>query len=180
VSSEYGFYAECRRRLGGEEGTRVWKAFNDCFDYMPLTATVAGSIVCMHGGLSEELRGVAQLRDILMDVRSEEQGLTTYLLWADPHSATTGWRENTVRSFLQRNRLQLVCRAHEASREGYEFLNGERTLVTVFSAPNYMGLDVMDVAGDLNCKFWIMRPDNRQREADGEGALEDDVTVIGD
>jgi serine/threonine-protein phosphatase PP1 catalytic subunit len=34
--------------------------------------------------------------------------------------------------------MDLVCRAHMVVEDGYEFWN-DRTLVTVFSAPNYCG-----------------------------------------
>ena len=34
--------------------------------------------------------------------------------------------------------MDLICRAHMVVEDGYEFWN-DRTLVTVFSAPNYCG-----------------------------------------
>ena len=34
--------------------------------------------------------------------------------------------------------MDLICRAHMVVEDGYEFYN-DRTLVTVFSAPNYCG-----------------------------------------
>lgn len=41
-------------------------------------------------------------------------------------------------SFLKKNDLDLVCRAHQVVEDGYEFFN-KRQLVTIFSAPNYCG-----------------------------------------
>lgn len=218
VNETYGFYDECRRRLGEEEGTRVWNAFNACFNCMPLTGLVGGGIVCMHGGLSEELKDLDQLRDIMrpVDVKPEDKGLVTDLLWADP-DLREGWRRNevrgesvyfgpdTVRTFLRHNGLDLVCRAHEMVKLGYEFFNGERTLVTVFSAPNYMGLSgnngaVMEVDAGMKCKFWvgaigdsgsvghclygfllfqIMKPTFANPQQTAGRDVEDDVTVIG-
>ena len=41
-------------------------------------------------------------------------------------------------SFLERNKLQMVVRAHELCMEGYSIQQGGKVL-TVFSAPNYCG-----------------------------------------
>lgn len=43
-----------------------------------------------------------------------------------------------INDFLLRYDMDLICRAHMVVEDGYEFWN-DRTLVTVFSAPNYCG-----------------------------------------
>jgi serine/threonine-protein phosphatase PP1 catalytic subunit len=43
-----------------------------------------------------------------------------------------------VSTFLKKNELDLVCRAHQVVEDGYEFF-AKKQLVTVFSAPNYCG-----------------------------------------
>lgn len=65
-------------------------------------------------------------------------------------------------AFLDKNDLDLICRAHQVVEEGYEFF-GEQTLVTIFSAPNYLGeFDnngaVMFVDKELLCSFQILKP----------------------
>ena len=76
-------------------------------------------------------------------------GLLCDLLWSDPDKDITGWSENdrgvsftfgpdVVSRFLQKHDMDLICRAHMVVEDGYEFWN-DRTLVTVFSAPNYCG-----------------------------------------
>lgn len=40
--------------------------------------------------------------------------------------------------------MDLICRAHMVVEDGYEFWN-DRTLVTVFSAPNYCGGGLLDI-----------------------------------
>lgn len=50
----------------------------------------------------------------------------------------TGFGKQIVSDFLAKFDLDLVCRAHMVVEEGYEFFN-DRTLVTIFSAPNYCG-----------------------------------------
>ena len=35
---------ECMNKFGDEWGERVWNAVNDCFDAMPMAATVDGKV----------------------------------------------------------------------------------------------------------------------------------------
>ena len=56
------------------------------------------------------------------------------------------FNENVLKKFLEKNDLDLICRAHQVVEEGYEFF-GDRELVTVFSAPNYCG--ELDNAGAM-------------------------------
>ena len=48
ITQVYGFYDECLRKYGDAS---VWQLFTDCFDYLPLTACVDNSFLCMHGGV---------------------------------------------------------------------------------------------------------------------------------
>ena len=69
---------------------------------------------------------------------------------------------DVVAKFLDKHDLDLVCRAHQVVEDGYEFF-GDRTLVTVFSAPNYCGeFDncgaMMSVDESLTCSFQVSEP----------------------
>ena len=52
ITQVYGFYDECLRKYGDAS---VWQLFTDCFDYLPLTACVDNSFLCMHGGVRYSL-----------------------------------------------------------------------------------------------------------------------------
>ena len=78
-----------------------------------------------------------------------DYGLLNDLLWSDPSDTALDWEENergvsycfgkaVINDFLVRYDMDLICRAHMVVEDGYEFWN-DRTLVTVFSAPNYCG-----------------------------------------
>lgn len=52
INRQYGFYDECKRRYN----IKLWKVFSDVFNLLPLCALIEERIICMHGGLSPELR----------------------------------------------------------------------------------------------------------------------------
>jgi serine/threonine-protein phosphatase PP1 catalytic subunit len=48
----YGFYDECKRRYN----VRLWRNFTELFNFLPVAALIDEKILCMHGGLSPDLR----------------------------------------------------------------------------------------------------------------------------
>ncbi|KAF1768412.1 hypothetical protein GCK72_000224 [Caenorhabditis remanei] len=56
VNRAYGFYGECSRRYSD----KIYEVFQLAFNTMPLTAIVNKRIMCMHGGISEELYDLKQ------------------------------------------------------------------------------------------------------------------------
>ncbi|KAF2032200.1 Metallo-dependent phosphatase [Setomelanomma holmii] len=169
VTRVYGFYDECKRRCN----IKVWKAFVDTFNTLPIAAIVAQKIFCVHGGLSPSLSHMDDIRQIARPTDVPDYGLLNDLLWSDPADMENDWESNergvsycfgkkVIMEFLQRHDFDLVCRAHMVVEDGYEFFN-DRILVTVFSAPNYCGeFDnwgaVMSVSGELLCSFELLKP----------------------
>jgi len=169
INRIYGFYDECKRRYS----IRLWKTFTDCFNCLPVSAVIDEKILCMHGGLSPELSNLGQIATVVRPTDVPDTGLLCDLLWSDPEKEISGWGENdrgvsftfgpdVVQSFLRKHGLDLVCRAHQVVEDGYEFF-ARRSLVTLFSAPNYCGeFDnagaVMSVDEAMCCAFQILRP----------------------
>ena len=131
----------------GRYSVKLWRIFGDCFNCMPVSAVVEDKIICMHGGLSPELEQLSQITELPRPTEIPEDGLLCDLLWSDPDPSILGWGYNSrgvsytfgldvIREFLERHDLDLVCRAHQVVEDGYEF-QANRSLVTVFSAPNY-------------------------------------------
>ena len=181
INRIYGFYDECKRRYN----IRLWKTFTDCFNCLPVAALVDDKIFCMHGGLSPSLNRLEQVAGIRRPTDIPDGGILCDLLWADPDSLVQGWAENdrgvsftfgedVVSHFLERQELDLICRAHQVVEDGYEFF-AKRKLVTIFSAPNYCGeFDnagaMMSVDPTLMCSFQILKPaEQRQRLSYGAG-----------
>lgn len=84
----------------------------------------AMQILCMHGGLSPELKTLEQIKRLCRPADVPDTGLLCDLLWADPEKEIQGWGENdrgvsytfgadAVTEFLQKHDLDLICRAHQ-------------------------------------------------------------------
>lgn len=174
VTSIYGFYDECNKKYGTPE---VWKLCTDVFDCFPLAALVDGKGLCVHGGLSPELRAIDQFR--LLNRRQEipNDGPYSDLVWSDPENVD-GWvvsqrgagylfGPKVTREFLHVNRLNLIARAHQLVQEGYKYHFDEEHLVTVWSAPNYCYrcnnlASVLRVYPDESREFVVFREVERQ------------------
>jgi len=143
ITQVYGFYDECQRKYGN---ANPWKYCTDLFDWCPLAAIVDGRVLCVHGGLSPEVRTIDQMR--LIDRKQEipHEGAFCDLMWSDPDDIETwavsprgaGWLFGSKVSseFNHVNGVELICRAHQLVQEGYKYMFNQQ-LVTVWSAPNY-------------------------------------------
>eukprot|EP00882_Tetradesmus_deserticola_P016185 GHRQ01017268.1.p1 GENE.GHRQ01017268.1~~GHRQ01017268.1.p1 ORF type:complete len:216 (+),score=59.73 GHRQ01017268.1:485-1132(+) len=80
INRIYGFYDECKRRYN----IRLWRTFTDCFNCLPVAALIDEKILCMHGGLSPELKSLEQIKRVARPTDVPDSGLLCDLLWADP------------------------------------------------------------------------------------------------
>ncbi|RQM28959.1 hypothetical protein B5M09_002312 [Aphanomyces astaci] len=142
--------------------TRVYKAFMDVFDYLPLGtssvqlilthmyipgALVNNQLLAIHGGLSPAIHYLDQIRMINRVMEIPSDGAFADLVWSDPEPKTNGFHlsprgagymfgGDIVEKFLHLNDLQHISRAHQLCMEGYQVLFRD-TLSTIWSAPNY-------------------------------------------
>ena len=165
----YGFYDECKRRYN----VRIWRSFTDLFNYLPVAALIDDKILCMHGGLSPELKNLQNIENITRPTEIPDSGLLCDLLWSDPDKEVLEYDENDrgvsvifgekiVEDFNKKNDLDLIIRAHQVVDEGYEFF-ANRQLITIFSAPNYCGefdnsAGIMIIDESLTCSLKVLRP----------------------
>ena len=165
----YGFYDECKRRYN----VRIWRSFTDLFNFLPVAALIDEKILCMHGGLSPELKNLQNIENISRPTDIPDSGLLCDLLWSDRDKEVLEYDENdrgvsvifgekVVEDFNKKNDLDLIIRAHQVVDDGYEFF-AKRQLITIFSAPNYCGefdnsAGIMIIDESLTCSLKVLRP----------------------
>ncbi len=144
VTMVYGFLDEIIRKYGN---SNPWSLFMEVFDLLPLGALIENRILCVHGGLSPELKTINQIRVIDRFMEVPHDGPYSDLMWSDPDNVDTwvlsnrgaGWLfgEIVTKEFNHINGLELITRAHQLVQEGYLYWFKGDILVTVWSAPNY-------------------------------------------
>lgn len=82
----YGFYEECQTKYGNAS---VWKACCQVFDFLALAAIVDGKVLCVHGGLSPEIRTLDQIRVVARAQEIPHEGAFCDLVWSDPEDVDT-------------------------------------------------------------------------------------------
>ncbi|GAB1222254.1 hypothetical protein ENUP19_0160G0008 [Entamoeba nuttalli] len=143
ITQIYGFYDECMKKYGSSD---AWQILTNLFDCLPLSALIDQRYFCVHGGLSPSLKKVDQI-SMLNRVREvPHEGPMCDLLWSDPEEKA-GWEQSprgagfifgkdASDQFNQINGTEIIVRAHQMVMEGYQW-NHNKTVVTIFSAPNY-------------------------------------------
>lgn len=163
----YGFYDECKRRFN----VRIWRAFIDLFNYLPFAAIINEKIFCVHGGLSPELKRIEDILDISRPTDIPETGLLNDLVKSNPDKDISEYSkdeegtlfgEKIVSDFIKTNDIDLIVRGNQAVENGYEFF-ADRQLITIFSAPNFLGnfansSGILHLDKDLMCSLKVLRP----------------------
>jgi serine/threonine-protein phosphatase 6 catalytic subunit len=81
ISNVYGFYDEIIRKYGN---ANPWKYFCEVFDHLGIAAIIAGSVLCVHGGLSPSIRALDQIKWIERRGEIPPDGPYNDLVWSDP------------------------------------------------------------------------------------------------
>jgi len=176
ITQVYGFYDECQQKYGNPN---AWKYCTQVFDYLTLAALIDGRILCVHGGLSPDLKTLDQIRTIPRNQEIPHEGAFCDLMWSDPEDIENfqvgprgaGWLfgSRVTTEFCRINKLELICRAHQLVQEGYKYMFPDKNLVTVWSAPNYCYrcgnvASILELDENLNREFKIFNavPDSER------------------
>jgi len=139
---------------------RIYDAFHDAFQALPLAATLGKKVAIMHGGLFgrkgitfKHINAIERKREPPLEGSSLQDQLFEQILWSDPRPtshfpvAVRWWKPSDrgagvefgvemTNQFCRRNKVALIIRSHECVQDGYEVLHGGR-LITIFSASHY-------------------------------------------
>ena len=164
-----GFYDECKAKFN----IKMFRAFTDFFNHLPVAALISEKIFCVHGGLSPDLKNVHDILSISRPTDIPETGLLCDLLNSDPDIDVIEYDENDkgisvtfgekiVDEFIKKNNLDLIVRGNQVIDDGYKFFVNKK-LVTVFSAPCSKGkydnsAGVLNIDENLLCSVKVLRP----------------------
>jgi len=70
INRIYGFYDECKRRYS----IKLWRKFGEVFNVLPVAAIIEDKILCMHGGLSQELTDLDLINQIRRPADVPDEG----------------------------------------------------------------------------------------------------------
>ncbi|OMJ83404.1 hypothetical protein SteCoe_15672 [Stentor coeruleus] len=155
MSSFFNFRSECLYKYDLE----IYDLIMDSFDAMPIACIVNNKFIGVHGGISPELNSLQDIIDLQRVTEPPRLGLFCDILWSDPVDNDSGqssekFKSNDVRgcsycygsvavnTFLKKNKLLSIIRAHEVQIDGYKMhkwngSTGFPVVITIFSAPNY-------------------------------------------
>ncbi|KAH8804295.1 putative serine/threonine-protein phosphatase C26H8.05c [Flagelloscypha sp. PMI_526] len=130
ITQVYGFYDECQQKYGS---AAVWKACCSVFDFLNLAAIIDGTVLCVHGGLSPDVRSLDQIRLLSRNQEIPHEGAFCDLMWSDPDDIENwavsprgaGWLfgGSITREFNHVNQLSLIGRAHQLVQEGWKVMH---------------------------------------------------------
>ncbi|KTW29821.1 serine/threonine-protein phosphatase 2B catalytic subunit [Pneumocystis carinii B80] len=159
LTDYFTFKLECKHKYS----ENLYDVCIESFCSLPLAAIINKQFLCLHGGLSPELNVLDDLNSIDRFREPPIHGMMIDLLWSDPSEEFGDEKTddffvyNHVRgcsyffsyaavcSFLERNNLLSIIRAHEAQDSGYRMYCKNKTtgfpsVITIFSAPNYLDI----------------------------------------
>lgn len=158
MTKSFQFKLECEKKYKSLE---FYHACMKTFDALPISALVDSRFLCMHGGLSPDIRKLSDIENLDRFQETPDSGPLCDLIWSDPsedfddiNDDQMDFKENPVRGcayffsyyacrdFLLRNKLLSIIRGHEVQKDGVRFFRqSSRTkfpvLISLFSAPNY-------------------------------------------
>ena len=151
MNQYYGFYQEFMSKFNDQ------KKFDEIlavYNALPFCALINKSILCLHGGIPEDIEILRKLRglkpkDVALVFKSIAKSLMQ-IIWNDPKSGLKGFsesfrgpgikffEEDVFDSFMKEYNLKYLIRSHEIFPEGYRWFFKKR-LLSIFSSANYRG-----------------------------------------
>ena len=155
LTTYFNFRSECLHKFDIE----FYDTVCESFDMLPVACLINKKFLAVHAGISPELTTLDNISKLNRFTEPPSHGLLCDILWSDPVDNDNGdcdekYKINTARgcgyyfglnavnTFLKRNKLLTIIRAHEVHVEGYKMHRWKGSeefpvVITIFSAPNY-------------------------------------------
>ncbi|MFW9827891.1 MAG: metallophosphoesterase [Candidatus Thorarchaeota archaeon] len=151
MNQYYGFFHEFISKFKNEN---KFDEILDIYNVLPLCALVNNDILCLHGGIPQDIDILKKLKkqrcyDFNKIFKLNPKAIFQ-IMWNDPKSEIEGFSDSfrgpgikffgkkAFENFMEFNNLQYIIRAHECFPEGYRwFFNNH--LLSIFSSANYRG-----------------------------------------
>lgn len=139
INDNYGFFSVLKEHYSEE----VFEHLGKLYSTLPIAALVSEYYFLVHGGISEYVLDIGQIRKL----KPHEYSYNEFL-WNDPSEDIDLFSPNDMRGlysmfgktalerFMDRNGIEKMIRSHTCYPEGYSW-HFEGKLLTVFSAPDY-------------------------------------------
>ena len=151
VNRHYGFFQDFLNRF---KDPKKFNHITEIYNALPYCALVNESILCLHGGIPEDINAINGLRGIkTSEINLNYETIAKNLLqimWNDPKPNLKGFTESfrgreikffgedVFINFMRGNKLDYLIRGHEWFPEGYKWFFNEQ-LLSIFSSANYRG-----------------------------------------
>jgi serine/threonine-protein phosphatase 2B catalytic subunit len=155
MTQMFTYKKECRVKYSID----LWYESMSLFDCLPICALIDDRFLCMHGGISPNIKSMNDISQLNRFQEIPSDGSLCDLMWSDPNrqfndKQTPPWIFNNSRNcsvffnykacehFLIENHLLAIIRAHEVVPNGLRFyeqgsISRFPVLISLFSAPNY-------------------------------------------
>ena len=144
ITQVYGFYDECQRKYGN---ANAWRWCTDVFDYLTLSALIDGGCCACTAASPpasapwiRSAASIACARSSTRDVPSAISCGPTRRIWSagrSPRAARGGSSAGASPRSSTTSTAWSSSAAHQLVQEGLKYMFPEKSLVTVWSAPNY-------------------------------------------
>ena len=131
MTTFFNFKQECEVKYDDE----IYERIMESFDALPIMCLINGRFIAVHGGISPSIKDLKEVSQLDRFQEPPKDGIICDLLWADPceideQAPMMEWETNATRgcsyvfggkaatTFLSKNNLISIIRAHEAQIEG--------------------------------------------------------------
>lgn len=131
MTTFFNFKQECEVKYDDE----IYERIMESFDALPIMCLINGRFIAVHGGISPSIKDLKEVSQLDRFQEPPKDGIICDLLWADPceideQAPNMEWETNATRgcsyvfggkaatTFLSKNNLISIIRAHEAQIEG--------------------------------------------------------------